>query len=71
LPDARHERRFEPTTAGFRYGLVVEYAPRAGPRGVYDRVLVRGGIERALRSTVENLERELPRPPGPTPPPAA
>ena len=75
LPDARHERRFEPTASGFRYGLLVEYAPRAGLRGVYDRVLVRRGIERALRQTVENLERELlrlsGRPGTSTRPPAA
>ena len=30
-----------------------------GLRGVYDRVLVRRGVARALRATIENLEREL------------
>jgi hypothetical protein len=38
LPDGRHERRFEPVGSGFRYTLLVEYAPRAGLRGLYDRV---------------------------------
>ncbi len=71
LPDARHERHFEPTSAGFRYGLAVEYEPRTGVRGLYDRVVVRRGIERALRLTVENLEGVLPRGAGPTTPSGA
>jgi polyketide cyclase/dehydrase/lipid transport protein len=61
LPDARHERRFEPADGGFRYRLVVEYTPRPGGKGLYDRLLVRRGVERALRRTIENLERALPR----------
>jgi hypothetical protein len=61
LPDARHERHFEQAGGGFRYRLVVEYEPRPGLRGVYDRLLVRRGVERALRSTIANLERALPR----------
>ena len=56
LPDARHERHFTPTDRGFRYGLVVDYEPRGGLRGVYDRVLVRRGVERALRQTTANLD---------------
>jgi hypothetical protein len=56
LPDARHERHFTPTAGGFRYRLVVDYEPRSGLRGGYDRVLVRRGVERALRQTTENLE---------------
>jgi hypothetical protein len=59
LPDARHERHFEGEGGGFDYRLVVEYEPRHGLRGVYDRVLVRRGVDRALRETIENLEREL------------
>jgi hypothetical protein len=70
LPDARHERRFEPAGTGFRYGLLVEYAPRGGVRGLYDRSVVRAGIERALRTTVENLEQTLPGAPRATPPAA-
>ena len=42
-----------------RYRLVVEYEPRAGLHGVYDRLLVRRGIERALRQTVANLDEKL------------
>ena len=56
LPDARHERHFEAAETGFRYRLVVEYEPRPGLRGVYDRVLVRRAVDRALRQTVANLE---------------
>lgn len=61
LPDARHERHFDPDGEGFRYRLVVEYEPRGGLKGPYDRVLVRRGIDGALRRTIANLERTLPR----------
>jgi polyketide cyclase/dehydrase/lipid transport protein len=61
LPDARHERHFEPAGGGFRYRLVVDYAPRRGLKGLYDRLLVRRGVDRALRRTITNLERALPR----------
>jgi hypothetical protein len=39
---------------------VVEYEPRGGLKGLYDRVLVRRGIDGALRRTIANLERTLP-----------
>jgi hypothetical protein len=61
LPDARHERHFVSDGGRLRYRLVVEYEPRSGFRGLYDRVLVRRGIERALRQTLANLEARLPR----------
>lgn len=60
LPNARHERRFEPEGAGFRYRLSVAYEPRNGLQGIYDRLLVRRGIERTLRQTTENLKAALP-----------
>jgi Polyketide cyclase / dehydrase and lipid transport len=60
LPDARHERHFTAAGDEFDYRLVVEYEPRRGPRGVFDRFVVRRAIAGALRRTVENLERELP-----------
>jgi hypothetical protein len=56
LPDARHERHFSATDSGFRYRLVVEYEPRSGLRGLYDRLLVRRGVERAMRQTIANLD---------------
>jgi hypothetical protein len=59
LPDARHERHFTSAENGFDYRLVVEFQPRGGLRGLYDRLLVRRGVERALRQTVENLETAL------------
>ena len=61
LPDAHHERHFTAEERGFRYRLVVEFEPRAGPKGLYDRVLVRRGVDRALRRTIANLEQALPR----------
>jgi Polyketide cyclase / dehydrase and lipid transport len=59
LPDARHERHFEPDGDGFVYRLVVEYEPRGGIAGLYDRVALGSGIRRAFRSTFAALEREL------------
>lgn len=60
LPDARHERHFSPAGDAFDYRLVVEYEPRGGIQGVYDRLVVRRGVERALGRTLENLLTELP-----------
>ena len=59
LPDAYHERHFEPDADGFVYGLVVEYEPRAGISGLFDRVLLRRGIRRAFDQTFVALERLL------------
>lgn len=57
LPNARHERHFNAAEGGgFRYRLVVDYEPRSALRGLYDRVLVRRGVDRVLRQTLENLE---------------
>jgi hypothetical protein len=61
VPDAEHERHFEPAAGGFEYRLVVSFAPRAGLRGLFDRTVVRYAASRALRRTLDNLERELPR----------
>ena len=56
LPDARHERHFEPAEGGFLYRIVVEYEPRRGLAGLLDRTVVRRGITRAVRQTLANLE---------------
>ena len=63
LPDARHERHFEPDGEGFVYRLVVEYEPRSGVAGVFDRFLLVRGIRRAFQSTFEALDRALAQPP--------
>jgi uncharacterized protein YndB with AHSA1/START domain len=59
LPDATHERHFEPDGGGFVYRLVVEYELRAGIAGLFDRVLLARAIRRAFRQTFAALEREL------------
>jgi uncharacterized protein YndB with AHSA1/START domain len=59
LPDAVHERHFEPDGDGFVYRLVVEYEPRTGIRGLFDRFLLERGIRRAFESTFAALDREL------------
>jgi uncharacterized protein YndB with AHSA1/START domain len=64
LPDASHERHFEPDGAGFVYRLVVEYEPRRGIAGFSDRFLLSRGVRRAFRRTFAALEREFSRGPG-------
>jgi hypothetical protein len=59
LPDASHERHFEPDDGGFVYRLVVEYEPRNGVAGLFDRFLLSRGIRRAFRRTFAALEREF------------
>jgi uncharacterized protein YndB with AHSA1/START domain len=61
LPDASHERHFEPEGGGFLYRLVVEYEPRGGIAGAFDRILLPRAIGRAFNRTFDNLERELGR----------
>ena len=59
LPDVRHERHFEAARAGCVYRLSVEYQPRTGLTGLFDKVLLRRSIVRAMRRTVRNLERRF------------
>jgi len=59
LPDAKHERHFEPDGEGFVYRLVVEYEPRGGIAGLYDLLLLERGIRRAFQSTFVALAREF------------
>lgn len=61
VPDAAHERHFEPAAGGFDYRLVVTFEPRSGLAGLFDRTVVRYAASRALRRTLDNLERQLPR----------
>jgi Polyketide cyclase / dehydrase and lipid transport len=62
LPDATHERHFEPDGDGFLYRLVVEYEPRRGIAGLLDSTLLARGIRRAFERTFVALERELAAP---------
>jgi hypothetical protein len=59
LPDAIHERHFTALAEGFEYRLVVAYAPRAGRRGLFDRVIFSRAVERALHKTIGNLRSEF------------
>jgi Polyketide cyclase / dehydrase and lipid transport len=60
MPDTAHERYFEPADGGFKYRLVICFAPRAGLAGLFDRTLLRYAATRALRRTLDNLARQLP-----------
>jgi hypothetical protein len=59
LPDAHHERHFEPDGDGFVYRLVVEYEPRRGIAGLLDRILLPRAIRRAFERTFQALEQEF------------
>lgn len=59
IPDATHERHFEPAAGGFRFRLVVCFAPRTRLAGLLDRTVVRYAAGRALRRTLDNLARVL------------
>jgi polyketide cyclase/dehydrase/lipid transport protein len=57
LPRVRHERHFsDDGHGGLDYRLVVEYLPRRGALGLFDRVLLRRAVGRAMAKTVSNLE---------------
>jgi hypothetical protein len=57
LPDVWHERHFNPTQDGFEYRLVVAYEPRKGLSGIFDRILLKRAVAKALHKTMENLDR--------------
>jgi uncharacterized protein YndB with AHSA1/START domain len=59
LPNASHARQFKPDGSGFVYQLVVEYEPRGGLAGLFDRFLLARGIRRAFQHTFAALEHEL------------
>jgi hypothetical protein len=59
LPEARHERHFEPDGDGFRYRVVVDLRARPGLRGLLDRSLVARAVRRAALATLDNLERRF------------
>ena len=59
LPDVRHERGFSAVGDGFEYRLAVEFEPRAGLRGAFDRHLVRRAVVRTMRGTLANLDVRL------------
>ena len=57
LPDMRHERHFVAAGESLHYRVAVEFAPR----GLYDRMIVRAAIARALARTIANLDEALVR----------
>jgi uncharacterized protein YndB with AHSA1/START domain len=59
LPDAHHERHFEPDGDGFVYRLVIEFEPRGGIARLFDYLLLARGISRAFDHTFAALEREM------------
>lgn len=55
LPDMHHARHFEDTGGELHYRAAVTFEPR----GLYDRLIVRRAVARALRTTLANLDRAL------------
>jgi uncharacterized protein YndB with AHSA1/START domain len=63
LPDACHERHFEPEGDGFLYRLVVEYEPRASLAWIFDATVLPRAIRRTFTQTFAALEQEFRRTP--------
>jgi uncharacterized protein YndB with AHSA1/START domain len=61
LPDAYHERHFDPDGDGFVYRLVVEFEKRSGIARLFDSIVVARGIRHAFERTFAALEQELVR----------
>lgn len=59
LPAAQHWRYFTPAGDEVAYRIAVEYQPRPGWRGVFDRLVVRRAIERTVNATIANLEQRF------------
>ena len=59
LPAARHWRHFDQADDELAYRIAVEYQPRPGWRGLFDRFVVRRTVERTVRETLANLERRF------------
>ena len=59
LPAARHWRHFDQAGDVLAYRIVVEYQPRPGLPNIFDRFVLRRAIERTLRETTANLERQF------------
>jgi Polyketide cyclase / dehydrase and lipid transport len=57
LPNVRHERYFRSVASGFEYRLVVAFEPRSGLAGLFDRILLKRAVTRALHKTIANLSR--------------
>ena len=57
LPDARHERHFSGDANHCRYRLFIQFQPRPGLVGLYDRYIARLAVKRTLRVTLRNLDR--------------
>jgi uncharacterized protein YndB with AHSA1/START domain len=60
MPDARPERVFEVAVGALCFRFATEFEQR----GVFDRVIVRHGVLRAMRRTVVNLDAVFSRYPG-------
>jgi hypothetical protein len=56
LPTAQHERYWRPTVHGCEYQIVVNFEPRQGVLGIFDRFVLQQSIRNAVRQTLKNLD---------------
>jgi hypothetical protein len=57
LAEARHERHFADDGGhGLAFRAVVEYLPQGRLQGLPDRVIFQSAVERAIRTTLANLD---------------
>ncbi|HZL94217.1 MAG TPA: hypothetical protein VFB99_11255 [Vicinamibacterales bacterium] len=59
LDNTRLLNRERAARDGCVYRLIVEYEPRTGAAGLFDRTLVRRSVEQAMRRTIQNLDRRF------------
>ena len=59
LPVIRHERHFISRPSGSVFRLVMEYKPRSGVKGLFDRLILKRSIEKAVTKTLSNLDALL------------
>jgi hypothetical protein len=56
LPDALHERYWRATSDGCEYQIVVNYEPRRGLMGLFDRLIVQRSVRKAVGQILKNLD---------------
>jgi len=61
LPEMRHERHFTHIEDGCEFRLRVEYEPRKGVKGLFDRYILKRSVENAILKTLKNQHSILVR----------
>jgi hypothetical protein len=59
FPGIAHRRRFDAVDGKLQLTISVEYTPRRGWRGGFDRYVLRRAVTRAVAETLDNLDRRF------------